>query len=71
MLLYLLMHCYTHMHKHTLLTCVVRLLFDMFKLLVINLVWREEQRKMKHVAVKLCLNKMGKCPEHASILLSL
>lgn len=46
------------MHKHTLLTVVATLLFDMFELLVANLVWQEEQRKTEHVTVELCLYKL-------------
>lgn len=46
------------MHKHTLLTIVATLLFDMVEPLVANLVWQEEQRKTEHVTVELCLYKL-------------
>lgn len=46
------------MHKHTLLTGVATLLFDMFGLLAANLVWKKEQRKTEHVTVELCMYKL-------------
>lgn len=46
------------MHKHTLLTVVATLLFDMVEPLVANLVSQEEQRKTEHVTVEMCLYKL-------------